>query len=179
MITGFDITPGQIEQIRGDFKGPIYFDVHTLARGLDDKGNRNFRIIPEFEKWAENVDILQANDVEFSSLFDFESEKKVIQKLFECGIKILLITKGKLGVRAYYEKRGEVVSIFLSSLKMQIKNRVGCGDVFGAAFFYNYIMHQDINKALKLANIAGGCVASYNNLQNFERLRTDVYERVG
>ena len=73
----------------------------------------------------------------------------------------------------------EVVSKFISSINIETKNKVGCGDVFGAVFFYNYIKDGDIDKALKLANIAGGVAASYDRTQNFQRLKKDVYERFG
>ncbi len=179
MITGYDIKLEQLKKIRSGFDKEIFFDVHTLARGVDKDGKRTFRVIPNFEKWAENIDILQVNEAEFSVLFDYENKKEAISKLFESGIKILLITKGELGARAYYKNDEEIVSMFVPSLKVETKNKVGCGDVFGAVFFYNYIKFQNIDKALKLANIAGACAASYDNIQSFERLRIDVYERFG
>lgn len=179
MITGFDITLNQLKEIRSRFNKIIFFDVHTLARGLDESGNRNFRTIPDFEKWAENIDILQVNETEYSILFDSKDNKFIINKLFEAGVKVLLITKGELGAKAYFKQNNEIVSCFVSSVKLETKNRVGCGDIFGAVFFYNYIKYLDINKALMLANIAGGCAATYDRIQKFEGLRKDVYERLG
>ena len=179
MITGFDITVDQLKKIRSEFNNPIFFDVHTLARGIDEKGMRNFRTIPEFAKWAENIDILQVNETEFSFLLDSKDKKEIIKKVFVYGIKILLVTMGELGVKAYYKMDEEVVSKFISSINIETKNKVGCGDVFGAVFFYNYIKDGDIDKALKLANIAGGVAASYDRTQNFQRLKKDVYERFG
>ncbi len=178
MITGFDMTSGQLEKIRRSYKGLIYFDVHTLARGLDKDRARKFRTIPCFEEWAENIDILQVNEVEFKFLFDLKNKKEVLNKLFESGIKILLLTKGELGARAYYKRKNEIVSIFISSLKVKTRNKVGCGDVFGAVFFYDYIYNKNIERALLLANTSAGCVASYEDLQNFEKLNKDVYERI-
>ena len=179
MITGYDITIDQLRKIRAESDKPIFFDVHTLARGIDEKGIRNFRTIPEFENWAKNIDILQVNETEFSLLFNCKDKNDILKRLFECGIKILLITRGELGAKVFYKKNEEIVSTFVSSLKVETKNRVGCGDVFGAVFFYIYIKNGDIDKALKCANIAGGCTASYDKIQNFERLKKDVYERLG
>ena len=48
MITGFDITIDKLKKIRRFYKGLIYFDVHTLARGIDKDGKREFRTIPDF-----------------------------------------------------------------------------------------------------------------------------------
>jgi sugar/nucleoside kinase (ribokinase family) len=174
MITGFDITLDQIKLIRSKFKRDIFFDVHTLARGLEKNGTRNFRVIPGFEKWAENIDILQVNEMEFSFLFELKSEKEIIEKLFNLGVKILVITNGKIGARVYYRKEDEVVSSFVASKKMVVKNNVGCGDVFGAVFFYSYICENDIGNALRLANNVAGFAVAYDNLENSEGFRNDV-----
>jgi sugar/nucleoside kinase (ribokinase family) len=179
MITGFDITLDQLKEIRSKFNRDIFFDVHTLSRGLDESGNRKFRTIPEFEKWAVNIDIIQVNETEFSCLFVDGNKEITISKLFEVGIKILIVTKGKAGARVYYKIKDEIVSSFVSSMKVETRNKVGCGDIFGAVFFYNYIKYHDISKALILANAAGGCASSYDKIQNFEGLRKDVYERTG
>ena len=52
MITGFDITLQQLKEIRKNYKGTIYFDVHTFSRGLDKDFKRHFRVIPDFNEWA-------------------------------------------------------------------------------------------------------------------------------
>ncbi|HKJ81540.1 MAG TPA: carbohydrate kinase family protein [Ignavibacteriaceae bacterium] len=174
MITGFDITLDQIKLIRSKFKRDIFFDVHTLARGMAKDGTRNFRVIPDFEKWAENIDILQVNETEFSFLFELKSEKEIIEKLFSLGVKILVITNGEIGARVYYRKEDEIVSSFVTSKKMVVKNNVGCGDIFGAVFFYSYICENDIGNALRLANNAAGFAVAYENLENSEGFRNDV-----
>ena len=179
MITGYDITIDQLRKIRSQSDRPIFFDVHTLARGIDEDGTRSFRTIPLFEEWAENIDVLQVNEIEFSSLFSCDDKREIIKIIFGCGVKILIVTKGELGASVYYKKNEEIISTFVSSLKFETKNKVGCGDVFGAVFFYNYIKDKNIDKALKLANIAGGCAASYDKIENFDRLKKDVYERLG
>jgi len=50
MITGFDINVEDIQQIRKNYKGPIYIDFHTLTRGIDENYRRDFRKIPDIEK---------------------------------------------------------------------------------------------------------------------------------
>jgi hypothetical protein len=62
MISGYDISLTQIQKLREKYDGLIYFDVHTLSRGVDENLNRNFRRIENFNKWGECIDILQANE---------------------------------------------------------------------------------------------------------------------
>ncbi|MHB1686921.1 MAG: carbohydrate kinase family protein [Ignavibacteriaceae bacterium] len=177
MITGFDITAEQLKGIRKNFNGLIYFDVHTLSRGLDENFHRDFRIIPNFRDWACSVDIIQVNENELQTLFDIHGELTIIREVLNCGVKFLIITKGEAGARIYSLQKDELVSTFVSSIKVEIKNKVGCGDVFGSVFFYSYIQIKDINKALRLANIAAGCAASYDDFTNFKNLREDVFAR--
>lgn len=160
MITGFDVTIDQIENIRKNYLGLIYFDVHTLSRGLDEHFNRRFRLIPEFERWARSVDIIQLNENEIKTVSKLNSEKEIAHELFNYGIKIMIITKGAAGVRIYYKNKIEISSLFISSLKIKAVNTVGCGDVFGAVFFYNYIITKNINLALHKAIKAASLTAA-------------------
>lgn len=168
MITGFDVTIEQAEFIRKNFPGLIYFDVHTLSRGLDGQYNRIFRLIPAFERWAKSVDIIQVNENEIKTVSKLKSERKIADELFGYGIKIIIITKGDIGVRIYSKYKNEITSLFVSSLKINAVNTVGCGDVFGAVFFYNYIKIQNINLALQKAVHAASLTASGLNPQEIK-----------
>ena len=113
MITGYDITLDQLNQIRNCFNGIIYFDVHTFSRGLDENYKRNFRFIPEFNKWASCIDIIQSNQMELFSVSKRKSESEIVFELFEFGIKIVCVTKGKLGAKVYFNKSNETKSYFI------------------------------------------------------------------
>ncbi len=177
MITGFDISLNQLKEIRKSYSGLIFMDVHTLCRGLDENLKREFRLIPNFEEWASSVDILQANENEIRSLSIQSEEFEIAKEILSYGVKIFIVTKGNLGARIYTLKNNEIISIFKSALKIESKNMVGTGDVFGAVFFYNYIKSKDTVYSLDLANIAAGCAASYNNFKNFDNLKEDVFSR--
>ncbi len=177
MITGFDISLNQLKEIRKFYSGLIFMDVHTLCRGLDENLKREFRLIPNFDEWASSVDILQANDNEIRSLSIQSEEFEIAKEILSYGVKIFVVTKGNLGARIYTLKNNEIISIFKSALKIESKNMVGTGDVFGAVFFYNYIKSKDVVYSLDLANIAAGCAASYNDFKNFDNLKKDVFSR--
>jgi len=177
MITGFDISLDQLEKIRKFYKGLIFIDAHTLCRGLDENLKREFRPIPQFERWGSSVDILQANDSEIKTLSSQTEERKIAEEILSLGVKIFIVTKGSIGARIYTVKNKEIISIFKPAVKIESKNMVGTGDVFGAVFFYNYIKTNDEAASLDLANIAAGSAASYNDFKNFDKLRTDVFKR--
>ncbi len=179
MITGFDIDLQQMIEIRKNYNGLIYFDVHTFSRGLNPDGKREFRKIPEFDKWASLLDIVQVNQIELKTISKYEDEPEIVKHILNLGVKSLIVTKEKQGAKIYFKRNDEINSIFYSSLKVKAKNKVGCGDVFGASYFYNYLKTNKINKALELANITAGITASYSNLNDFENIKNDIIGKLG
>lgn len=151
MITGFDITLDQLKDIRKKFYGTIFMDVHTLSRGLDENQSRNFRLIPEFENWAKCLDVVQVNQKEVFTLLPLDSEIDIAIKLLDIGVKVLCVTKGSYGAKVYIKNNEEAVSFFIAANKLEQVLSVGCGDVFGSAFFYNYIRSKDVRLSLQKA----------------------------
>ncbi len=185
MITGFDITLEQLKDIRKKYKGIIYFDVHTFSRGLDDKMQRYFRIIPGFKEWAPNIDIIQVNKNELKTLAEKETEEEIINEVFNYGIKYLILTLEDKGAKVFFKENDAVKSIYEPAIKINVRNKVGCGDVFGAIFFYGYISggkefpeHRNIRKVLKTANRAAGFAASYEDMNELKNLKNDVFPRL-
>ncbi len=177
MVTGFDISLEQMQQIRKNFHGSIYFDVHTFSRGLSNNMERVFRLIPGFDKWLQNIDILQVNSRELFTLMDSGDKDEIIKFILGTNVKCLLETKGENGAFCYTIDNGLLTINGLPSLNVDVRNQVGLGDVFGAVFFYSYIKNRSLNQALKYAVSAGGIAASYTNIDDFKNLRTDVFKR--
>jgi sugar/nucleoside kinase (ribokinase family) len=154
MITGFDITIEQLQRIRKEFKGSIFIDVHTLSRGLGEDYKRDFRLIPDFEKWANCLDIIQVNQRELFTLSKKENELEVVEEMFNAGVKIICVTKGALGARVYFRNSNENLSYFVAARKIDSPNVIGCGDVFGASFFYSYIRNKNVMDSLSNAKLS-------------------------
>lgn len=174
MITGFDISIEQLVKLRSQYKGFIYLDVHSLSRGLDEDNNRIFRTIPDFERWARCADMIQVNFNELTTLAQDKNEQEIVNWLLSIGVKAVIITLDEKGVRCYYSHRGEMVSVFHSAIKVKTKNKIGCGDVFGAAFVYDYLKNKKLNSALNFANSAAGCIASYSEIKMIKNLKNDI-----
>ncbi len=174
MVTGFDISLQQLKDIRCRFKGLIYLDVHTLSRGLDENNERNFRIIPHFEQWAGCVDIIQVNTNELYTLSTIKEEGQIVKWLFALGVKSVIITLDENGSKYFFNDRNEIASVFQSAIKIDAKNKIGCGDVFGASFFYKYLKTMKLYEALKYANTSAGCVAAYENVSMMKNLKYDI-----
>lgn len=164
MITGFDLTVEQLINLRAEYRGIIYFDVHTLSRGLDEKMKREFRKIPDVEKWLGNINLLQCNELELRTICECENESVAAGWILQNGIEILLITKAEKGAVCYYRKGSHISKIEEPGNIILQLNKIGCGDIFGAVFFYSYIATRKIASSLWLANKAGAGAAATNNL---------------
>ncbi len=151
MITGFDITIDQMKTIRNNFSGLIFMDVHTFSRGLSSDFKREFRIIPDFFSWAACLDIIQVNEIELFTLSKKKTELEIAEEILNYGVKILCVTKGVIGAKIFYLKQDEIVSNFIAADKISNPNIVGCGDVFGASFFYSYIRNNNEFNSLTTA----------------------------
>lgn len=151
MITGFDISLNQLKQIRKNFNGKIFIDIHTLSRGLGENYKRNFRLIPEFSEWAKCLNIIQANENEIFTLSEKTDEQEIIKHILTLGPQIICVTKGEQGAVAYYKDKEELISYSITTKKIENATAIGCGDVFGAVFFYNYILSKDVKFSLEKA----------------------------
>lgn len=167
MITGFDLSLSTIQDIRQNTKASIYCDIHSLARGIDENNKRNFRKIPEVEKYLNCFDIIQVNETELLTISKFDKKEEIIDHVFNCGIKGLIITKSNKGVEGYYKTEKGIKDINLKANKVNTVNTVGCGDIFGSIFFYSYICNQDFEHSLQLANYYAGIFSSLSEYNNF------------
>lgn len=170
MVSGIDLDFTDLEHIRNNTDSKIYFDIHTLSRGIDEGGNREFRVIPEIGKWLKNVNVLQMNENEMLTLFGNIVESKIVEKLLQLGVENVIITKGKKGVSLYYKNN----EFSIPSLKVNSQNFVGCGDSFGASFCYHFCKKKDLNSALLFANLIAGIITTYQSTNDFKNLKTDI-----
>jgi hypothetical protein len=164
MITGYDINLDQLKEIRKNFSGIIYMDIHTLSRGMGHHGHRGFRQIENFPEWASCIDIIQANEMELKTLTDKTGDEDIVREILSYGTRQILLTKGSAGAYLFYLLKGGLNFIFKSAAKVKAENKIGLGDVFGAVYFYNYIKTNDLYHSLDAAVTASGLAAEMDGL---------------
>lgn len=171
MITGYDLQPEQFVELRKKYNGIIYLDVHTLSRGVGKDNHRFFRKIPDYEMYLQSVDIVQVNEHELKTITPFDEKEKILENVFELGVKFLLVTKGDEGAEIY-SNDGKYYSV--EALKVNPVNKIGCGDVFGSVFFYSYLSGLKIEESLRKANYAAGIITTYKTEEEFLNLKNDI-----
>jgi sugar/nucleoside kinase (ribokinase family) len=179
MITGYDLSLQQLNTLRKNYKGLIYFDVHTLSRGVNKELKRKFRRIKDFDLWAECIDILQANENELNTLSEKSKEAEIVKELIIRGIRQVIVTRSERGASVFYKENNVIKKIDKDAVKVNSVNKVGCGDVFGAVYFYNYIKNKNVDSALEQAVVSSGIATTYNNQKEFLSLKQDANEWPG
>lgn len=81
------------------------------------------------------TDLLKVSREELPLLSDFSQENKIIDFLFNCGIKLIAITDGGNGTYVYTRKG----VVFEPCFDCQVKDTTGAGDSFWGAFLYKFI----------------------------------------
>ncbi|MBN1302408.1 MAG: hypothetical protein JW995_14420 [Melioribacteraceae bacterium] len=171
MISGIDIDLNDLHAVRKKYKGMIYLDIHTLSRGIGKELHRHFRVIPDAAEWIRNVDIIQVNKSELYSLSIISDREKLTEWIFSLGVKILIVTLGSEGVIMHYRKDNEICTKALPATEVKAVNLIGCGDIFGAVFFYSYIKSGDPESALIKANKCAGFATTFLNFKEYKKLR--------
>ncbi len=174
LITGFDLTPADAAAIKKVTGAPVYLDIHSRSRSFNPDGKRVFAKITDIEDWLAPVDILQANENEIKYCGDGEEESLIVENILNLGVKIVLVTGSAAGVRMYRRINGETNSLFVKALPVNAVNKVGCGDVFGSAFFIHWLRTCDPVRSLYFANAAGAAVSTYGKNSLITGLKKDV-----
>jgi sugar/nucleoside kinase (ribokinase family) len=145
---------------------------------VDEKGHRIFRKINDFNEWAKCIDILQANEAELLTLSAQKEEAAIVTELFSFGIKQIIITRAERGATVFFRENDSIRKIHNDALQVKVRNKVGCGDVFGAVYFYNYLKNKSVLLALEQANLFAGVATTYSEAKDFLNLKRDANERI-
>ncbi|MDY6820732.1 MAG: ribokinase [Deferribacterota bacterium] len=103
------------------------------------------------------VDIIAPNEVEAELLTgvdinSVEDAKKAAFKLFEKGVKNVLITLGDKGALSLENGNLNIIP----AINVKPVDTTGAGDAFIGAFAYRYVITKSLEDSVKFANVAAG-----------------------
>ena len=81
---------------------------------------------------------------------------------------------GNSGALLFYREKNRLIKIHKKAEKFNSINFVGCGDIFGAIFFYFYICTQNKNLALTKAVKGSGFVTTLKEFKEYEGLKNAI-----
>ncbi|MGD1046517.1 MAG: carbohydrate kinase family protein [Bacteroidota bacterium] len=184
MISGADITLETLGYIRMEVREqgiPIHFDFHSLTLGTDQECKRFRRPITDWRRWCFMLNSIQMSEEEALGLSaERYDEKTLTNHLMTLMVETLLLTRGERGatviVQDIHKKltHKDIAGVSFGNAV----DATGCGDVFGAAFFYQYLKSKDSFIAAEFANNAAALNATFKNTKELDGLRSKL-EQLG
>jgi sugar/nucleoside kinase (ribokinase family) len=184
MISGSDITLETLDYIRIEIRErniPIHFDFHSLTLGIDQEFKRFRRPLTDWRRWCFMLDSIQMSEEEALGLSaERYDELALTNHLMTLMVETLIITRSERGatviVQDIHKKltRKDFAGVSFGTAV----DATGCGDVFGAAFFYQYLKCKDSFIAAEFANNAAALNATFKNIQELDGLRAKL-EQLG
>lgn len=184
MVSGADITLETLDYIRMEVREkhiPIHFDFHSLTLGIDQEFKRFHRPLTDWRRWCFMLQSIQMSEEEALGLSaERYDEPTLTNHLMSLMVETLIITRGERGatviVQDVHKKltRKDFEGISFGPTM----DTTGCGDVFGAAFFYQSIKAKDSFIGAEFANKAAALNATLQNAQELDGLRARL-EQLG
>jgi sugar/nucleoside kinase (ribokinase family) len=184
MISGADITLETLGYIRMEVRErgiPIHFDFHSLTLGTDQECKRFRRPITDWRRWCFMLNSIQMSEEEALGLSaERYDEKTLTNHLMPLMVETLLITRGEHGVTVIVQNIHKKLTQkdFAGVSFGNAVDATGCGDVFGAAFLYQYLKSKDSFVAAEFANKTAALNATFKSTGDLEGLRTNL-EQLG
>lgn len=175
-ISGGELELETARKLRVGFPGPIYADLHSLMLGYDANGLRIPKPSHEWREWIHCFDIVQVNEDELDLLAHFWGDPwRFAAEVVGDELRLLIVTLGSRGAAyvaspAYqdaplnWRRAGLHVHKSLSTPGAVASQLVpaevladpgdptGCGDVWGATFFFRLLAGDPLASAMARAN---------------------------
>ena len=159
MITGEDVSLEAVQWLSRHSRAMLYLDFHTLALGRNEHGRRFYRRPPTWELWLKSVTMVQMNEEEARLLAGYSQEEEnpdyeqFIRQVLSMGLRGVHVTLGDKGaISGFRHSNGEYQIQRTATIRVpKLRDIIGCGDAFGAAFVLHYFKHRDFFGATQFA----------------------------
>jgi len=169
-ITGYEADLSTTQALRRAFSGPIYGDLHSLALGITDSGQRYYRPVEEALAWLACFDVAQINEEEMAQLGS--DPFALAAQALQLGVRAVCVTLGPRGAvyvttgdprplgwlargesRPAHPGSGLVRTARIAPEGGPVDgDPTGCGDVFGATLAAALLAGADLEAGVREAN---------------------------
>jgi sugar/nucleoside kinase (ribokinase family) len=182
MVSGMDITLETLDLIRMEVRErgtPVHFDFHSLTLGVDEHATRFRRPVTDWRRWCFYLNSIQMSEEEAAGLTaERYDEPTLINQLMPLMVHALAITRGARGLTLITQHNKKLTRHQVEGVTAGATGTpTGCGDVFGAAFLYQYIVSHDFVKAAQFANDVAAMNATMEHPDQLDMLRERMNAR--
>jgi hypothetical protein len=178
MASGVDILLETLDSIRmqvRDDEIPIHFDFHSLTLGINSDQARFRRPLSDWRRWCFMMHSIQLSEEEAAGLTaERYDEATLINQLMPLMVNSLVITRGDRGATLVNREHKKLTMHEIPGVPNPATvDTVGCGDVFGAAFFLEYLISKDPIKAAESGTRAAAFKTSFRGIEGLSALRLE------
>jgi hypothetical protein len=176
MASGFDILLETLDNIRMNVRDdgiPVHFDFHSLTLGIDEELKRFRRPLSDWRRWCFMLHSIQVSEDEAAGLTaERYDETTLINQMMPLMVNGLLITRAERGATLIRQEHKKLFRHDIPGIQVPaVVDTIGCGDVFGAAFFAEALKTGDLVKAAEAANKAASLKSTFRGPDGLEALR--------
>lgn len=182
-ITGFETQPETLQQVRSQFRTPIWMDIHSLTLGRRADGTRFPRRPDNIESWLRSAQLIQLNELEAAILGADTADADTLldwatgQIEQYDNLSAIVITRGDQGALAVH-RDGQRPDPGMFTIYRQAAAPVadtaldptGCGDVFLAALAASSWRNRNFEEALAAATQAAARNCTLTGIDQLYRL---------
>jgi sugar/nucleoside kinase (ribokinase family) len=147
-------------------------DPQGLFRQIDEKGRVTIRSEVDLRPFLEHVDVVKLGREEAKVMMG--EPEQLLRELCGMGPKTAILTRGGEPVLVF--SGGEFQEV--ESLKVDVRDPTGAGDVFGAVFLARYLETGDVVGSARFASAAAGLKIRYKGPVGFPS-KEEIYAAIG
>lgn len=171
LISGWDVSLQAVTRLSRKVYPKLYLDVHFLTMGLDKLGRRFPQRPDNIEQWLQSARFVQMNEREFRTIAGEEVNEVLFFEKYFRPDQVLLVTFGNRGARLIFRKDQIIRNKDFPAVSVKTPVDVtGCGDVFGAAFVYNYLKTNQLYPSIEFANRAAAANSLLRGTNEMDKL---------
>jgi hypothetical protein len=169
-LSGWELDLTTAQELRRNFGGPIYADLHMLVMAVQPDGLRVFKPLSDVREWCGCFDLLQANEEEIQMMAP--DPLALAATAMHAGSHCLAVTLGSRGA-VYFASpeftrlsdldRARGLTAAVGPIRTELipaehvsapQDPTGCGDVWGATYFSRLLAGDMLGDAIRAAHRA-------------------------
>ena len=169
-LSGWELDLATAEELRRNFRGPMYADLHMLVMSVQPDGLRVPRPLSNVREWCACFDLLQTNEDEIQMMAP--DPMAMAATAMHEGTQSLVVTLGSRGA-VYFAApefhrladldRSRIPGASIGPIRTELipaeltataVDPTGCGDVWGATYFSRLVAGDMLVDAIRAAHRA-------------------------
>ena len=161
-LSGWELDLDTAQDLRRNFHGPMYADLHMLVMAVQADGLRVPRPLSHVREWCACFDLLQVNEDEMTMLAP--DPMALAATALHAGVRCLVVTLGSRGIvyvaAPGFERLSDAAGPALGPMRTALVppatvrrdgDPTGCGDVWGATYFSRLLAGDKLDAAIDRA----------------------------